>query len=224
MNWEGTGDSTRILRGPDGKPIATVTGTFATVTHNGKTQRMNHVDLLAAQAWCAGVLAGATGAGAGDDTHRAAMGLRPRGPTFTAPEKSGAVSPKAGKVAPNGTPLERLLVVLRKDPDLAWGVCQGAKALGPWTPFAGRSFLTPNADGTDSETRVDWYQRTDARGFIVAEVRIEAEEDGGWFWDGHAWDDQAESLNGPLGTSTEAQQACDEYLRASGWLLASQPA
>lgn len=217
MNWEGTGDSTRILRGPDGKPIATVTGTFATVTHNGKTQRMNHADLLAAQAWCAGVLAGLSrhpppnATGAGDDTHRAALGPRSRG---TTPLRK--VDDDVPKV-PKGNALERLLVVLRKDPDLAWGVCQGAKALGPWVAVGN-----------------DWWQRSDATGFNVATVRTMASTHvagagagTGWLWSefvptsGHSEEVAAQTA---FPTDDLAKVACDEHLRVNGWLLASQPA
>ena len=148
-------------------------------------------------------------AGAGIDTHRAAMGLSPRG--------AASDTEPIAKPAPKGTPLERLLVVLRKDPDLAWGVAQGAKALGPWVAVGN-----------------DWWQRSDATGFNVATVRTMASTHvagagagTGWMWSefvptsGHGEEVAAQTA---FPTDDLAKVACDEHLRVNGWLLASQPA
>lgn len=216
MNWEGSiADKLLVVRGADKKPMATVAvpgdGTaFATVTCNGQTYRKQHADVLLAQAWCAGVLAG-----------------KPCAPTYEAPDKSKAVIPaRSQPVKPKGTPLERLLAVLREDPNLAWEVCQGAKALGPWVAAAGETFVSPNADGTDSKVKVDWFQRTDATGFNVATVRLKAEKDGGWLWSEFVPGSVTEievMAKGQYENSQQAKDACDEYLRSRGWLLAIAP-
>lgn len=216
INWEGSvADKMLVIRGADKAPIATIAvpgngSVFATVKRDGQVHRMSHSDVLAAQAWCVGVL------------------MAIRSPTYVAPDKPSVVmpAPKSQSAKPKGTPLERLLVVLRKDPDLAWGVCQGAKTLGPWVAFAGDSFMAPNADGTDSSVQIDWFQRTDATGFNVATVRLKAEENGGWLWSvfmvqGSQVDEVA--CQGTFETSLAAKAACDEYLGTRGWLLASQP-
>lgn len=131
MTWEGN-NKLLIVRGPDGKPTATIAvsedgNAFATVTHGGKTSRMNHTDVGAAQAWCLDLLAGTRLPPPTDpkqDVHVAAMGLRPRGGTNPRP-----ASPPP---TPKGAPLERLLAVLRKDPKLAWELTKTLVVLRPW--------------------------------------------------------------------------------------------
>jgi hypothetical protein len=104
--------------------------------------------------------------------------------------------------------VERLVEVLRRDPDLAWAVAQRARVLGPWERVGD-----------------DWWQRQDSTEFSVVTVR---EERGEWLWSVFvrvAESPEEEVANGRGHPTPEAAMAaCDVWMTGDGWLLATKPA
>lgn len=201
--WEHPNVLTWILRGSNGRAVATVTvkpdgSAFTTVDVNNQAHRQTLPNADAAKAWCESLLANP--------------------PQPVAPRSPGPPAPAKPPPIPKGNPVERLLKILHNDPDLAWEVALKAKALGPWTCESADWWSRRDVAGFAVATvRGETTGRTSAAGVMESVTT--------WRWSefvpGSSGGEEVMSRGGYADLAV-AQAECDDHHRTRGWLLATR--
>jgi hypothetical protein len=177
---------------PDGKAMGVV-------KVDGQVLRRNFGSADLAKTWCDGKLEGKPVAA----------------PVPVAPTPAPAPAPPAPPpAAPAVSPTERLLRVLRNDPDLAWEVAVKARSLGPW--------VMVTEMGSEQG---GWYQRSDASGSNIAVARENLFPSRRILWSEFvpvASSNHEITMKEGFATIEDAMADCDTHLRTKGWLLATR--